>query len=190
MRKVFQIFVICISTLSLAQEKWAVEVRPTLHFPTRKVLNEPLRISNGIDLIGIYQLGNRTDIYSGLIWNRYDTDEGYRENDIEFTQKGVQLGGMVYFDIFKKQRNPFYIRAGITIMDVKVVSSLPQFNFKTDIAIGTHLGLGMKIVALGMWHILPEIRFSNSSYPYELAKTNRNLAFGAISITGGVRRRF
>ncbi|RMB64131.1 hypothetical protein EAX61_01775 [Dokdonia sinensis] len=190
MKKVFQFLIIFISAIGLGQEHWAIELRPTLHFPTRKVIDEPLRIGNGIDLIGVYRLGERTDIYTGLIWNRFDTDEGYREDNIEFTQKGIQLGGLVYFNIFQKQKNPFYIRAGMTFMDVKVVSTLTAFNFKTDIAVGTHLGFGMKIVSLGKWHVLPEIRFSNASFNYELNDMNRNLAFGALSITGGLRRRF
>lgn len=190
MRKVLQLSVICMSTVLFAQEKWAVAVRPTLHFPTRKVLDEPLRIGNGIDVTGVYSLGERTDIYGGLIWNRYDTDEAFNEEDIEFIQKGVQLGGMVFFNIFKDQKNPFYVRAGVTVMDVKVTSALSDFNFKTPIAVGTHLGFGMKIVSLGKWHVLPEIRFSNTSHRSEGDTVNGNLSFGAISITGGLRRRF
>lgn len=190
MRKLCQFFIICVAAVSLAQEKWALEIRPTLHFPTREVIDKPLRIGNGIDLIGVYRLGERTDVYSGLIWNRYDTDEGYNEENIDFTEKGVQLGAMFNFDVFEKQKNPFYVRTGMTVMDVKVISSLSEFNFKTDIAVGAHLGFGMKIVALGKWHVLPEIRFSTTSYRYKLVGMNRNLAFGAISITGGLRRRF
>lgn len=185
-----KLFIICFSAVGIAQERWAVEVRPTLHFPTRKVLGEPLRIGNGIDVIGVYRLGERTDIHAGLIWNRYDTDEGFNEEDIEFIQKGIQLGGMVFFNIFKDQKNPFYARAGVTVMDVKVTSALSDFNFKTPIAVGTHLGFGMKIVSLGKWHVLPEIRFSTTSHRSEVATVNRNLSFRAISITGGLRRRF
>ena len=189
MKNIIQLILLLITVSSYAQV-WSVELRPTLHIPTREVLNQPLRIGNGLEVTGVLSIGKRTDVYGGLIWNRFDTDEGFEESDIEFIQKGFLFGGMVSFSIIETQRNPFYVRAGFTLMTVDTERTEGNFIIKTDPAIGTHLGLGMKIISLGKWHVLPELRYGNSSHRYQEAGEYRYLSFGNISITAAIRRSF
>ncbi len=47
-------------------QQYNVELRPTLHFSTRTVLDQNLRIGNGIELTGVYNASNRTSVYAGL----------------------------------------------------------------------------------------------------------------------------
>ncbi|AEE20318.1 hypothetical protein JM84_2343 [Dokdonia sp. Hel_I_63] len=189
MKHLFQLLLLGLTMSSYAQV-WSVELRPTLHIPTREVANQKLRIGNGLELTGVLSIGKRTDLYGGLIWNRFDTDEGFEESDIEFIQKGFLFGGMVSFSILESQKNPFYVRAGLTLMTVDTERTEGNFIIKTDPAIGTHLGLGMKIISLGNWHVLPEVRYGNSSHRYQEAGEYRHISFGNISITAALRRSF
>ncbi|WP_298327492.1 hypothetical protein [uncultured Dokdonia sp.] len=189
MKHLFQLLLLGLTMSSYAQV-WSVELRPTLHIPTREVANQKLRIGNGLELTGVLSIGKHTDVYGGLIWNRFDTDEGFEESDIEFIQKGFLFGGMVSFSILESQKNPFYVRAGLTLMTVDTERTEGNFIIKTDPAIGTHLGLGMKIISLGNWHMLPEVRYENSSHRYHEAGEYRHISFGNISITAALRRSF
>lgn len=181
------ILITCLMTTSLiAQEKWSASFRPSLHFPTRKVLNHPLRIGNGVEVTVGYTVGTQTKIYGGLIWNRYDADRGYNEADIEYIQRGIVLGGMYFFKVLPNQKNPLYIKAGLSFMDVNAQSEDATFDFNTRWALGTQLGVGMKIASLEKLYILPELRFGTTSNAYNFQGSQRYLSFGNVTISGGL----
>ena len=186
MKQLLGIVILCITTGVIAQETWSFTFRPTLHFPTHKVLGETLRIGNGVEVTVAHTLGNQSKFYGGMVWNRFDTDEDYRETDIEFIQRGVVLGGMYFFDVWQKQKNPFYVRGALTFMDAKSHSIDSSFDIEADWSIGTQLGMGMKIASFKNWYILPELRYSYISHGYNDSDIRRHLTFGNISITGGV----
>lgn len=169
-------------------QQYNVELRPTLHFPTRTVLDQNLRIGNGIELTGVYNVSNRTSVYAGLLWNRFDTDESRNEEDIEYTQKGIVLGTLFNFKIIEKQKHLYYIRTGFTYSNVASSSVIETANFESKNAIGTQLGLGMSIKSLGHWSILPELRYSSSSHRKDVTSGNDLLSFNTIAITVAIRR--
>ena len=97
---------------------------------------------------------------------------------------------MVFFKIKEDQRSQFYVRGGLSLMTVESERVEASHNINTDAAVGTHLGFGIKIISLGKWHILPELRYGYSSHKYQDAGVDHFLSFSHISITGAIRRRF
>lgn len=112
MKQLLVIAILCIPTIIIAQETWSVTFSPTLHFPIRKVLGEPLRIGNGVNVTVEHTLGNHIKIYGGTIWNRFDTDQNYDEENIEFIQRGVVLGGMYFFYCLARAKESFLSKSG------------------------------------------------------------------------------
>jgi opacity protein-like surface antigen len=190
MKRFLQLTILFLSIPVMAQEKWSASFRPTLHFPTKSVLDEPLRIGNGIDITATYFLGKQTKLYTGFVLNNYDTDQDYDEVNIAFTQRGILFGGMYFFNLVSNQKYPLYARAGLTFTDVKSRSVGTTFDIDTKWAFGTQLGIGIKIASLKNWYILPEIRLSNTSHRYTFNGSKGVLSFGSISITGGIMRTF
>lgn len=177
-----------LTALKTYGQQYNVELRPTLHFPTRSVLYQNLRIGNGIELAGIYNISTRTDVYAGVLWSRFDTDESRNEEDIEYTQKGIVLGALFNFKIIEKQKHLLYVRTGLTYSNVASSSVIDTANFQSKNAIGTQVGLGMRIKSLGNWSILPELRYSSSSHRIDVTSGNDLLSFNTIAITVAIRR--
>ncbi len=75
-------------------------------------------------------------------------------------------------------------------MDVRSRSSAGSFHINSDWNIGTQVGIGLKISIFKNWFFLPELRYATISNGYDDNGTPRNLAFGNISITGGVMYTF
>ena len=190
MKNALLIVSLIVTICANSQDSWAVSLRPTLHFPTRKLLNKPVRIGNGIELTGAYTLSTRTEMYAGIMWNRFDTDEEYMEENTEFIQRGVLLGALFFFTFFEHQENPFYARAGLTVMDAETSSTISAQKIRTAVAVGNQVGLGMKIKSIGKWYLVPEICFGSSSHRYTNNGVDRFLTFGHVSITGAIQRKF
>ena len=142
-----------------AQETWSITFRPTLDFPNRTVLNAPLRIGNGAHITAEYALEKQLKLYAGLSWNRLDSDQDFNEVDIEFIQRGILLGGMYFLNIAPLQKNPLYLRAGLTFMDIQSRSVDTAFDINTQWALGAQLGVGMKITSFKHWYFLPELQY-------------------------------
>tara|TARA_R110001632_G_scaffold78767_7_gene176527 strand:- start:1892 stop:2431 length:540 start_codon:yes stop_codon:yes gene_type:complete len=174
------------TTCVIAQETWSASFRPSLHFPTRKVFNHPLRIGNGVEVTVDYSVGKQTKTYAGLIWNRFDVDQGFNEADIEYIQRGFVFGAMYFFKVLPNQKNPLYIKAGLSFMDVKARSDDATLNINTRWALGTQLGLGMKIASLERLYILPELRYGSTSNAYNSQGSQQSLSFGNVTISGGL----
>jgi hypothetical protein len=186
MKSLLLLVTLLIFSSSLAQETWGVSFSPSLHFPTRKVFENPLRIGNGVDVTVVYSVGNQAKIFTGLIWNRFDRDQGFEEENIEFVQRGVVFGGMYFFKVLPDQKNLFFVRGGLTFMDVKTKSSDATFNVETEWAIGTLFGMGIKIETFKNWYVMPEVRYGSMSNTYDDTGVSRTLSFGHVSITGGL----
>ncbi|MFT5752222.1 MAG: hypothetical protein ACI828_000329 [Flavobacteriales bacterium] len=190
MKSLLLLALLMIFSTAIAQETWSVSFSPSLHFPTRKVFKNPLRIGNGVDVTVAYSLGNQSKIFAGFIWNRFDRDQGFEEENIEFVQRGVVFGGMYFFKVVPNQKSPFYVRGALTFMDVKARSANDTFNVETQWGIGTLFGLGVKIETFKNWYVMPELRYGNMSNEYDDRGAARNLSFGHVSITGGLMYAF
>lgn len=177
-------------TMMTAQEGWSVTIRPSIHIPTKEVLGDPLRLGNGLDVTALRMLNQKVGIYGGLIWNRFDRDEDFLEDDIEYIQRGFTLGGLYSFKVLKKIENPFYLRAGLQIMDARTNSPNPSLNINAEWSVGAQLGLGMKIKSLGRLHIVPEVRYNTISNNDSFNGNERSLTFSSIAITVGISYSF
>lgn len=190
MKRFLCIMTLMVTTVLVAQETWSATFRPTLHFPIKNVLGQSLRIGNGVDVTAGYNVGKQAKIYGGLIWNRFDTDEDFNDENIEFIQRGVVFGGMYFFHLVEDQNNSFYIRAGVTFMDTRSKSLNDNLAINTEWAIGTQLGVGIKITTFENWFLLPELRYGNTSNRFESNGSQNYFSFENISITGGLMYTF
>lgn len=186
MKRLLTLIICIITTSVIAQETWSASFRPSLHLPTREVLNDPLRIGNGVEITASYSVSSQTKIFGGLIWNRYDADRGYNEADIEYIQRGIVLGGMYFFNILPNQKNPLYIKAGLSFMDIKARSLDAALDINTRWAVGTQLGVGIKIASLEKLFILPELSYGTTSNAYDFQGSQRYLSFRNVTISGGL----
>lgn len=184
MRNYILPFLLVLGFFTVAQEKWSITFRPSLHFPKNKVFNVPLRLGNGADLNIVYSYNLQSKFYTGLTHNQYDTDENYEEENINLRHRGMHLGYMYFFTLLHEQKSPFYLRAGMTYTSIKTTSREENFNIGTDWSIGTQLGIGWKVQPSVNWFILPELQYSNFSNAYILngQKSYINLSHMSISI--------
>lgn len=176
--------------LSTAQENWSVSFRPSLHIATRNIYSQPLRLGNGAAVTAAYALNKNVGLYSGFTWNRFDTNENYDEDNIDFTQRGFLAGCMFFFKVTAQQKSPFYARAGISYTAIKSESINDVFNFSADWALGIQFGLGWKLELSKNWFVLPEIQYASTTNSYRVNDVQQDLKLSYISITAGIMYEF
>lgn len=188
MKMYLYLFLIMLSGQTLGQETWNITLRPALNFPTERVVNEPLRIGNGIDFTVDYTIGKNYKLFAGVLWNRFDTDQDFFEENITFTQRGVFLGGLFFFKPFSNPINQFYFRAGLTSLDAKIESNTT--NFIASGSIGYVLGFGVNVLTIENWSLLPELRYSTISNNSNQNFQNNQLTLSSISLSVGLQYSF
>lgn len=184
------LLLLMVGFFTVAQENWSFTFRPSLHFPTREVFNEPLRLGNGFDITADYTLNKHSHVYAGWTYNVFDTDEDFEEENINLKHSGLMAGALYYFNVYKNQKSPFYIRAGITYTSIDADSENRDFIIETDWSIGTQLGIGWKLQPTQNWFFLPELRYSSFSNAYEFDNTKSYVNLTHVTFSLGLMHSF
>ncbi len=74
--------IILISFTVVAQEKWSVEFRPGLNFPTVDMGNVDLKVGFGFELTGAYKLMPHLAVYAGWSLNQFKGPDRDFKKDI------------------------------------------------------------------------------------------------------------
>lgn len=77
---------------SIAQERWAVELRPQVNFPTQQPDDFDLNTGYGFEAMLSYNLMPHLGVYAGWGWNSFGVDQDLEIDDLEFEETGYSLG--------------------------------------------------------------------------------------------------
>ena len=75
-----------------AQEKWAVEIRPQVNFPTQQPELFDFQTGYGFDVLLSYKFMPHLSAYAGWGWNTFGIDEETKPGDFEVDETGYSLG--------------------------------------------------------------------------------------------------
>ena len=93
--------IILISFTVKSQEKWAVEFRPGLNFPTSDMGNNDAKIGFGFEFTGAYKLMPHLAVYAGLGWNEFKGEDKITRENVTFKESGYTFG----FQLIRQIRN-------------------------------------------------------------------------------------
>lgn len=83
--------VLLFSAQAMAQEKWAVEFRPGLNFPTGDVGDTDADIGYGFEITGAYKIMPHLAFYAGWDFNQFRGDDVFTDEDITLLEKRVDF---------------------------------------------------------------------------------------------------
>ncbi len=75
-----------------AQEKWAVEVRPQVNFPTQQPDLIDLKTGYGFEAMLSYNFMEHLGVYAGWGWNNFGVDDENEIGDLEIDETGYSFG--------------------------------------------------------------------------------------------------
>lgn len=176
------------STLK-AQEKWSVEFRPDLNFPTRDVGDIDSKIGFGFDLTGAYNLMPHLAVYGGWGLNQFKGNSASSTDNFSFEERGYTFGFQIIRQI---STSPFsYLaRAGAVYNLIKLENNTLGIYESTSHGFGWQVELGISYEFAHNLSLRPSLRYRSLSREMEIANVSTDLKLDYISFGIGLAWEF
>lgn len=178
-----------ISISVTAQEKWSVEVRPSLGFPLSDVGNIDAKIGYGFEAVGAYKVMPHLAVYAGWSWNQFRGDDSSIGDQITFDEKGYTFGLHIIRNI---GTSPFsyFGSVGAIYNSMKFENNARNLSSKTDYGFGWQVALGVDYEFASNFSLRPTFRYRSLSRDFEVQNVSTDMSLKYISFGIGLVRDF
>src|SRR5690554_773436 len=102
--------VLFISHTSFSQEKWSIEFRPDINFPTEDFGDSKINTGYGFELTGAYRFMEHLSGYAGWSYNTFSLED----SDFDFDETGYTFGLQFIHPLGTSESLSYLLRAGAT----------------------------------------------------------------------------
>lgn len=192
MRKYYFLFAIAFLSISFsmsAQEKWSVEFRPGLSFPTANMGNIDSKIGYGFEFATAYKVMPHLAIYGGWGWNEFRGENVISEENIVFQESGFTLGLQIVRNI---GTSPFsyFVSGGAIYNHIRLENNAVGQKAKSDYGFGWQLALGIDYEIASNLSLRPSFRYRSLSNEVVFDNVANDLKLKYISFGIALVREF
>lgn len=172
-----------------AQEKWSVEFRPGLSFPTGDVGNTDTKIGFGFDLMGAYKIMPHLGVYAGWGWNQFKGEDQFSKEDRTLEETGYTFGFQIIHPI---GTSPFsYVaRAGAIYNHIELENNSGDITADTGHGFGWQIEAGVDYEFAPDLSLRPTLRYRSLSRDLEMENVSMELKLNYISFGIGLAWEF
>lgn len=187
-------FLIAIALLFLtfsvkAQEKWSVEFRPGLNFPTSDMGNIDAKIGFGFEFTAAYKIMPHLAAYAGWGWNEFKGEDSFSTDEVTFQESGITFGFQIVRPI---GTSPFsYVgSAGGIYNHIKLEHNSSDISTNTGYGLGWQVALGVDYEFASNLSLRPMLRYRSLSRDVEIAEISTELKLNYVSFGIGMAWEF
>lgn len=173
-----------ISSMTFAQNKWSVEFRPNLDFPTKDIGDIEPKTGFGFEVAVSYNFMEHLGAYVGWGYNTFKTTSNMTafDNDVDMT--GYTFGFQFIHPIAEGSNLSYLIRAGGIYNHLEFEDSDGDIFEDTGHGLGYEFGLGIDYNFSETWHLRPQIgyRALSRDIDFNAIKTDVDLNYVALGI--------
>lgn len=172
-----------------AQEKWSVELRPGLSFPTSDMANINSRIGYGIEFITAYKIMPHLAIYGGWGWNEFKGKHNASEENLVFQESGFTFGLQIIRNI---GTSPFsyFLSGGAIYNHIILENNAVGISADSGYGFGWQTALGVDYEFAYNFSLRPTFRYRSLSRNVEFENVSTDLKLKSISFGIGLIREF
>lgn len=168
-----------------AQEKWSVEFRPGLNFPTGDLGDTNTKIGFGFEFTGAYKIMPHLAVYAGWGWNQFKGEESLSADDITFEETGYTFGLQLLHPIGTSSFS-YFGRAGAIYNHIELENNAGDITADTGHGFGWQVGAGIDYEFADNLSLRPELRYRSLKRDIEIANTTTDLDLNYISFGVGL----
>ena len=168
-----------------AQEKWSVEFRPGLSFPTSDIGNTDAKIGYGFDFTGAYKLMPHLAVYAGLGWNQFKGEDSFSKDKITFDESGYTFGFEIIRNIGTSSFS-YYGSAGAIYNHIKLENNAGEMAIDTGYGFGWQVALGVDYEFAPNLSLRPTLRYRSLVRNVEIDSLSTDLKLNALSFGIGL----
>ena len=192
MKRILMIMIlfVCMSTVSLAQEKWAVELRPNLDFPTDKIGEVDLKTGFGFEVAVNYNFMEHLGAYAGWGYNTFRSDSSNDIEDIDYDETGYTFGLQFIHPLGTSDKLSYLIRAGGIYNHVEIENESGDITEDSGHGLGWEVGLGIQYDLGNAWLLRPQVGYRALSGDFDIEGVKLDFDLNYISFGVGIAKAF
>ncbi len=184
------IFLLSISFLLIsfslsAQEKWSLDFRPGLSFPTNDMANIDSKIGYGMEFTAAYKIMPHLAIYGGWGWNEFKGENNDSGENLIFQEAGYTFGFQIVRNI---GTSPFsyFGSAGATYSHLKMENNAIGKTKDSGYGFGWQLALGIDYEFVSNLSLRPTLRYRSLKRNVDIDNLSEEWKLKYISFGIGV----
>lgn len=146
----------------LGQDKWTLEFKPGLNFPSTDIGETSLQTGFGFELIGAYTISPQFDVFAGWGWNQFRTKEALINEESDVNETGYSLG-LKFKDPFLNFAKTSYVLSAGGIYNHLEVEGINETIGDTGHGLGWQASVGLEYLIAENWSLRPELRYRSLS---------------------------
>lgn len=178
------------SSNSFGQDKWAVELRPNINFPTEKFLDTDLKTGFGFELALNYNFMEHLGAYTGWGYNTFKTSSNSSEFDNDVDMTGYTFGLQFIHPIGSSEKLSYLARAGGIYNHLEVENDSGDITQDSGHGLGWELGVGIQYDLGSSWVLRPQVGYRSLSDDFDAEGLQVDFDFNYISVGVGVVKKF
>lgn len=171
---------------TVSQNKWSIEFRPDINFPTSDFGDSKIKTGYGFELTGAYRFMDHLSAYAGWSYNTFRIED----SNFDLDETGYTFGLQFIHPLGTSETLSYLLRAGATYNHIElentdgdiVSDSDHGFGYQVEAGLNYHLGLG--------WDLRPTVRYRALSRDIDIDNTTRSIDLNYLSFGLGIAKTF
>ncbi|PHR13213.1 MAG: opacity protein [Aequorivita sp.] len=168
-----------------AQEKWSVEFRPGLNFPTSDVGNTDAKVGFGFELTGAYKILPYLVAYVGWGLNEFKGEDNLLKEDVTLKETGYTFGFQMIHPIGTSSFS-YLARAGAIYNHIEIENNSSTFNADTGHGFGWQVAAGVDYEFAANLALRPMLRYRSLFRDVTIENISTELKLNYISFGIGL----
>ncbi len=174
----------------IGQEKWSLEFKPSINFPSTELGETSLETGFGFELLGAYKISPQFDIYAGWGWNQFNTKEALINEEIDVNETGYSFGLKFTNPFLNFVKTSYVLSAGGIYNHLELEDRFGDTIGDTGHGLGLQVAVGLEYFIAENWSLRPEMRYRSFSKDFTFRNFSEELDHKYISIGLGIAIRF
>lgn len=183
------VVLVVIGFTSQAQDKWSLEIRPNLNFPTTEVGDADINTGFGIEVALGYRFMEHLGAYAGWGYNTFNTDDAFAGSDTDFDETGYTFG-LQFIHPFNNSSISYLIRAGGIYNHIEVENGEGDITADSGHGLGWEVGAGLQIDLGSQWNLRPQVGYRALSREIDFDSTTIDIDLNYLSFGVGIVKIF
>jgi len=189
--KTSKLYLVCaisllMSSITFAQNKWSVELRPGINFPTEDFVDSNVETGFGFEVAGSYRFMDHLGAYAGWGYNTFKIEN----SDLDFDLTGYIFGLEFIHPIGTSEKLSYLLRGGGIYNHIEIENT--DFDIVEDSGhgLGWELGVGLNYELGANWNLRPQFGYRELSRDVEFGESTSNVDVNYFVFAVGVAKIF
>ena len=170
------------SSVTFSQNKWSVEFRPNIDFPTEKIEDSKLTVGFGFEAAIGYRFMEHLGAYLGWGYNNFKIED----EDMDFDETGYTFGFQFVHPLGTSESLSYLIRAGAIYNHIEIEDQNGNLIEDTGHGLGWEAGIGLDYKLGSNWSLRPQIGYRALSRDATIEDTHININVNYVAFGLGI----